>query len=262
MKELLNTFISRAYLYGFDAYKFKSSIKGLSFYRNDLKELIRQKGEDDSFPFGEKKQILDEREASSGNMTGHYFHQDLYVARRLFKANPKKHLDIGSRTDGFVAHVACYRDIEVMDIRPQDIDIENITFKQADLMILPKDLIEEYDSISSLHVIEHFGLGRYGDPVDYYGHLKALENITKMLKQGGAFYFSTPIGRQRIEFNAHRIFSVEYLMSIFKKEYEVERFSYVNDEGNFFENAALDKEAIAKNYNFNYGCGIFELRKR
>lgn len=262
MKRIIRKYIDKAGLYGFDLYRFKRSLRGLSFYKKDFKELIKQKGDDDSFPFGQRKPILDEREVSSGNMTGHYFHQDLYVARRIYKANPPKHLDIGSRTDGFVAHVASYRPIEIMDIRPQNINIENITFKQADLMILPNELIGKYDSISSLHVIEHFGLGRYGDPIDYYGHLKAFENITQMLKPGGIFYFSTPIGKQRIEFNAHRIFSVDYLLSIFKTDYEVERFSYVDDNGDFFENASLDKEVIANNYNFNYGCGIFELRKR
>jgi SAM-dependent methyltransferase len=262
MKEIVRKYISKAHLFGFDAYKFKRSIKGLSFYKKDLKELIKQKGDDALFPFGEKKQILDEREESSGNMTGHYFHQDLYVARRLFNANPRKHLDIGSRTDGFVAHVASYREIEVMDIRPQAIDIVNISFRQADLMILPEDLVGKYDSISSLHVIEHFGLGRYGDPIDYNGHLKAFKNVTTLLEDGGIFYFATPIGRQRIEFNAHRIFSVEYLLSIFKQDYEVERFSFVNDEGNFFEDAKLDEKSINESYNFNYGCGIFELRKK
>ncbi|MFT4659778.1 MAG: SAM-dependent methyltransferase [Patiriisocius sp.] len=261
MKENIKRFISKVNLFGFDAYKFKSSLRGLSFYNKDFKEIKRQKGKDDQFPFGKKMPILDEREETSGNMTGHYFHQDLYVARRIFKKNPENHLDIGSRTDGFVAHVASYRKIEVMDIRPQDVNIENIEFRQADLMILPKDLLSKYDSISSLHVIEHFGLGRYGDPIDYFGHLKAIENITKMLSSGGRFYFSTPIGRQRIEFNAHRIFSVNYLISLFQKDYSIDRFSYVDDQGDFFENAPIDDKSVEENYNFNYGCGIFELVK-
>jgi SAM-dependent methyltransferase len=257
-----NKIIEKARLFGFDPYMLKSTLKGLTFYRRDLKEFKRQKGSDQGFPFGKKKPILNEREESSGNMSGHYFHQDLYVARRIFKANPKKHLDIGSRTDGFVAHVACFREIEVMDIRPQSINIENISFKQADLMILPEELIASYDSISSLHVIEHFGLGRYGDPIDYNGHLKAIENISRMLQKGGRFYFSTPIGKQRVEFNAHRVFSVQYLLNLLGETFEVERFSYVDDAGNFHENKAFDEASVKKNYNFNYGCGIFELIKK
>ena len=78
-------------------------------------------------------------------------------------------------------------------------------------MLLPNDLINYYDSISSLHAIEHFGLGRYGDPIDYYGFEKAIDNISKLLEISGHFYFSVPIGPQRIEFNAHRVFSIKFL---------------------------------------------------
>lgn len=253
--------LNKAYLYGFDIHKLKSTLKGMAFYKKDKKEFIKQKGTNSDFPIGKSFPILNEKFEESGNMTGHYFHQDLYVARELFKDNPKKHLDIGSRTDGFVAHVACYREIEVMDIRPQNINIENITFKQADLMILPEELIDAYDSISSLHVIEHFGLGRYGDPIDYNGHIKAIKNITKMLRKGGKFYFSTPIGIQRVEFNAHRVFSVKYLIDLFKKDFEIQRFSLVNDSGNIEINCPLDEESVRNKYNFQYGCGIFELIK-
>lgn len=73
-------------------------------------------------------------------------------------------------------------------------------------MELPAGMVNYCDSISSLHAIEHFGLGRYGDPIDYFGYLKALQNIAKIVKTGGTFYFSVPIGPQRIEFNAHRVF--------------------------------------------------------
>ena len=56
-------------------------------------------------------------------------------------------------------------------------------------MQLDDSFIEYCDSISSLHAIEHFGLGRYGDPIDYYGHIKAISNITKMLKKMGPYTF-------------------------------------------------------------------------
>ena len=68
------------------------------------------------------------------------------------------------------------------------------------------------DSISSLHALEHFGLGRYGDKIDPYGYMKGITNITKVLKSKGIFYFSVPMGKQRIEFNAHRIFNLRYLL--------------------------------------------------
>lgn len=231
-------------------------------YRRDLKHIIKQKGNDTLFPFAKKRLILNEKFTESGIASGHYFHQDLLVARKIFQNNPEKHIDIGSRTDGFVAHVATYREIEVFDIRTQDKKIKNIVFKKADLTELPNNLINYTDSISSLHAIEHFGLGRYNDAIDYWGYLKAIQNITKILKPGGRFYFSTPIGKQRIEFNAHRVFAVEYLIELFKTNFTLSSFSYVNDEGDLFENIELNEDKIKRNLGCTYGCGIFELIKK
>jgi SAM-dependent methyltransferase len=194
-------------------------------------------------------------------MSGHYFHQDLFVARKIFEEKPVRHVDIGSRTDGFVAHVAVFREIEVMDIREQNSNVKNVKFKQADLMQLPPSMVNYCDSISSLHAIEHFGLGRYGDPIDYYGHIKALDNIYKILQQGGRFYFSVPIGQQRIEFNAHRVFSLQYLLNLFENKYQIDSFSYINDKGDFFENVNLNPDNIVANFGCHYGCGIFLLKK-
>jgi hypothetical protein len=83
-----------------------------------------------------------------------------------------------------------------------------------------------------------------------------------MLKQGGTFYFSVPIGPQRIEFNAHRVFSLAYLRNLFSQEYDISSFSYVNDAGEFHEDIHLTDEMIAHNCHCNYGCGIFILRKK
>lgn len=241
-------------------FRFLKKVKN-KFYYDDLKELTKQKGSDTSFPFGKKYPILNERFESSGILSGHYFHQDLLVARKIFENNPGNHLDIGSRTDGFVAHIAVFRKIEVMDIRELDSKVKNIEFTKADLMQLQDNMLNKYDSISTLHVIEHFGLGRYGDPIDYYGHIKAIENITKMLKSGGKLYFSTPIGPQRIEFNAHRVFSIEYLLNIFKDSYTLDSFSYVDDSGDLYENVVLESDKVHSNFDCQYGCGIFELTK-
>lgn len=257
----MNRFFSLLKFFGVDLLLLKNNLKGLFFYFKGLRLLKKQKGDDKSFVFGKKYPVLFERFAESGNVKGHYFHQDLYVAKRIFNACPKKHLDIGSRIDGFVAHLAVFREVEVLDIRPLTSSVQNISFRKADLMKLPENLLNYCDSISSLHAIEHFGLGRYGDPIDYFGHLKAIENIYNMLKSGGVFYFSVPIGEQRIEFNAHRVFSVQYLLDLFEKNYTLRRFSYVDDAGDFFEDAALTEGSIADNFGCNWGCGIFELVK-
>lgn len=117
------------------------------------------------------------------------------------------------------------------------------------------------DSVSSLHAVEHFGLGRYGDKLDYNGHLKGLNNIHRMLKPGGKFYFSVPIGKQRIEFNAHRVFAVKYLVELLQDKYRIDFFSYVDDKGNLFKDIPLKSEGIENNFGCSYGCGILELTK-
>jgi SAM-dependent methyltransferase len=186
----------------------------------------------------------------------------LYVARKIYKQNPCKHIDIGSRIDGFVAHVASYRDIEVMDIRPIDNKIQWMNFVQSDLMNLPKLYINYTDSLSCLHTIEHFGLWRYGDPIDVDGHIKGLNNMYKILKKNWFFYFSTPIWPQRIEFNAHRVFDVKYLLNYFEDKYDLLHFSYIDDTWDFHEDVVLNNENIKDNCNCRYGCGIFILQKK
>jgi len=242
--------------------KLPRSIQRLSFFMKDYRSLERQLA-DGLSPFSIEKfyPCVDERSEQSGVASGHYFHQDLLVASRIFKNNPLRHVDIGSRIDGFVTHVASFRKIEVLDIRNLPDDIHNIRFTKGDIMD-PRSIRVDYcDSLSSLHVIEHLGLGRYGDPVDCNGYLTGLRNMHAMLQQGGKFYLSTPIGTQRIEFNAHRVFSVSYLVDLLVKDYRIDTFSYVNDEGILVRNAKWDSPEATRNFSCRYGCGIFEMTK-
>jgi hypothetical protein len=126
---------------------------------------------------------------------------------------------------------------------------------------VPRSLWGFYDSISSLHAVEHFGLGRYGDELDYEGHLKGFRLISQLVAPGGTFYFSVPIGPQRIEFNAHRVFSLPYLRRMWEKDFWLERFSYIDDAGMVHENVPCDSPDADRSYGCNYGLGIFELAK-
>lgn len=247
---------------GLDFNKAFTNLSGIKWYLKDYRKLKNQLKNQTDFPITQFRPFLYEKKDSSGVASGDYFHQDLYVARRIFENNPKKHADVGSRIDGFVAHVACFRKIEVFDIRPLVSDLKNIKFIQADLMQMRPELLECTDSLSCLHTIEHFGLGRYGDPIDSDGHLKGLDSLFQMLSPGGKFYFSTPIGKQRIEFNAHRVFSVKYLLDLFILKYKIDGFSYVDDQGQMHENVELNQVNVDNNFGCFYGCGIFELTKK
>ena len=257
-KRIYNIFVNL----GIDFRKFLMSMKGLPAYIKSY-FAFRKSGSNNKNDFEHRIffPCLADRYESSGTAKGHYFHTDLLIAKKIFTANPQKHVDIGSRIDGFIAHVASFREIEVFDIRELKSSEPNIIFKRHDFTNINPELKEYCDSISSLHAIEHFGLGRYGDEPDANGHLKGLANIYSILKSGGIFYFAVPIGPQRIEFNAHRVFSLQYLLNYFEGKYRIKSFAFINDNGELFETETMTEEMIVSNCNCFYGCGIFELIK-
>ncbi|MES9855584.1 MAG: DUF268 domain-containing protein [Sedimenticola sp.] len=215
------------------------------------------------FKMGKSYPCLDDRYQSSGTAKGHYFHQDLHVAKRIFEEKPDKHLDVGSRVDGFIAHVASFRKITILDIRPLTGKIPNVSFSQCNIMgDLAPALVESADSLSSLHALEHFGLGRYGDPVNYDGYLDGFNNLYRILRPGGKLYLSVPIGPMRIEFDAHRVFDMVFLLKLVSDRFEVDAFSYVDDKGDFYPDAGIERVGVECNYNCTFGCGIFELTKK
>lgn len=203
--------------------------------------------------------ILADYELLAGEAKGHYFHQDLLVAGYIFKNNPPRHVDVGSRIDGFVAHVASFRQIEFIDIRPSPkSQHENIIYRQADLMN-PQD-IGMTESLSCLHAIEHFGLGRYRDPIDVNGHQKGIDNLVNLVKRGGRFYISFPIGQNdEVHFNAHRVFHPKSILSIssISENMKLIRFDFVDDDGDLHLDASID-DAVGKT---KFGCGIYTFEK-
>jgi hypothetical protein len=201
--------------------------------------------------------VLSDWSDQAGSASSAYFHQDLLVARRIYEAKPSRHIDVGSRIDGFVAHVAVFREIEVADIRPLQSAIHNVRFIQADMMQDAPDLAACTDSLSCLHALEHFGLGRYGDPVDPEGHLKGFQSLIGMLKCGATFYLSFPIGRPVVEFNAHRIFSCEEVLSWpGSAQLTLKRFDYIDDLGTLHENIPVS-DIGAECTRLIHGCGIY-----
>ncbi|NEP77042.1 MAG: DUF268 domain-containing protein [Okeania sp. SIO3B3] len=169
--------------------------------------------------------------AQSGVAQDHYLHQDLLAAQKIFKQNPDRYVNVGSRLAGPVSHVAASRPIKAFDIRPQTAAIPNIIFEQADLMSDDSSLDGICDSLSYLHALEHFGLGRYNDPVDSDGHIKGLQNLTKLLSSGGTFYLSVPIGPERVEYNAHRVFNPQTIIDLCTPGLKLFSFHYADDNG-------------------------------
>lgn len=253
MKNLIKKILKGPYVFlknlGFKPKKIKS-LKNFNRFRKEKKLWLKKGGR-----ITQENIVLFDYESVAGNNKGHYFHQDLLVAKLIRENQPERHLDIGSRIDGFVAHVASFRDIEVGDIRKlEKSEHENIKFIQLDIMS-PQNL-KKTDSLSCLHTIEHLGLGRFGDPIDVDGHLKGIENLVNLLKKNGRLYISFPIGQNdEVHFNAHRVFNPRSIFSYssIKENMELERFDYVDDLGNLHKN--IDLSEIK--HDTKYGCGIY-----
>jgi SAM-dependent methyltransferase len=245
--------------FGLDPKRACAALRGIHRYRRERRRF--RETPNIEFAWGRELPILDEWSESSGSL-GAYFHQDLRVAGWIHQENPRRHVDVGSRIDGFIGHLAVFREVEVLDIRPQPHAIPNIFFHQLDLMAeLPETWIECTDSLSCLHTIEHFGLGRYGDTIDPMGHEKGLAQLKRMVKPGGVLYLATPIGPQRVEFNAHRIFAAKTLVGWFDDGWVIERFAHLDDSEVMHENPNWREADLENNFGCQTGLGIVAARK-
>jgi len=198
---------------------------------------------------------LVDRFETAGTKPRHYFHQDLWAAKKIFAAGRREHFDFGSRLDGFVAHCASFCVVHVLDIRPMKDPDPNIRFRQADLTDLRDIPPDSLPSISSLHVFEHIGLGRYGDPLGAQLLDQAVSEVTRVLAPGGDLYFSVPIGIQRLEFNGQRVFAAQTVIQLFAN-LELVEFSAINDQDDLILDADLRDFSESE-----YSCGLFHFRK-
>lgn len=183
----------------------------------------------------------------------HYIYHPAWAARILAKTKPAYHVDFSSILS-FGSIVSAFIPIKFYDYRPADLKLSNWESGFADLNNLPFD-DNSQASISCMHTVEHIGLARYGDGLDPQGDLKAIEELKRIVMPGGDLLFVTPVGKSRIEFNAHRIYSYEQVINYFSP-FKLMEFSLIPDEGGIIENASLD---LVKEQ--QYGCGCFWFKK-
>jgi hypothetical protein len=205
--------------FGFDPIVTARALKNLPRYLNDLFK-FRYLGTNEKILLAP---ALSDFEESSGSAKGHYFWQDLICAKWIFGNHPSVHLDLGSRIDGFICHLLPFTNVEILDIRPLSIEIPGLTSRIVDAQSGLSSTAEKYQSVSSLHSLEHFGLGRYSDPLDRKGHEKGLRNLSEAVDVGGNLYISFPIGEPRIEFNSQRIVHPLWPLEILTK-FSLEEF--------------------------------------
>ena len=243
--------------FGLDAMTAARSIFGLPRFLRSLAEYQAAYASGDVFPLGlsELFPVLADFRADAGQAGGHYFFQDLWAARKIYERRPHRHVDVGSRIDGFVSHLLVFMPVTVLDIRPLSSGVRGLEFVREDATALRAFENESLDSISSLHAVEHFGLGRYGDRIDVRGWQKVLASFQRVLKGGGRLYVSVPIGRERVCFNAHRVFAPTRLIEALG-ELRLVSFAAVEDSGAFLDNVSPDDMAKQE-----FACGLYEFTR-
>lgn len=179
----------------------------------------------------------------------HYVYHPAWAARIVKEINPTKHIDISS-TLHFCSILSAFVPTEFYDYRPATLNLSDLLSKKADLtnLFFESNSIE---SLSCMHTVEHIGLGRYGDPLDPDGDLKAINELKRVVKPEGSLLFVVPVGKPKVMFNAHRIYDPNMIVDYFKG-FELKRFSLVTDQNDFIDNAEIN-EGFAQ----SYGCGCF-----
>ena len=189
------------------------------------------------------------------NFDRHYIYHTAWAARKLAAIKPDYHIDISSSLY-FSSIVSAFIPVHFYDYRPAELKLSGLQSQRADLLKLPFEDVS-VSSLSCMHTIEHVGLGRYGDPIDPDGDLKAIEELKRVLAPGGNLLFVVPVGQPMIEFNAHRIYSYNQILSYFSN-LELKEFVLIPEKsGDAIHNAGEERIGMEK-----YGCGCFWFVKK
>ncbi len=225
------------------------SIKYFGFIYGFMKfRRISSKSERFSIFWQDRYPCLNDKTESTG-FDSHYVYHTAWAARILAKLKPENHIDISSSLY-FISLVSAFIPIKFYDYRPADLKLSNLFTGSADLLALPFE-DKSVKSLSCMHVVEHIGLGRYGDALDPNGDLKAISELKRVLSQGGSLLLVVPVGKPKIMFNAHRIYSYAQIVDYFSK-FELKEFALISDEDYFIEHATKEQVDLQK-----YGCGCF-----
>lgn len=189
----------------------------------------------------------------------HYVYHTSWAVRKVLASKAERHVDIAS-TLFFCGTLSASMEVEFYDYRPANLQLSNLKSLPIDLLNLDWE-DNSIQSLSCMHTIEHVGLGRYGDPFDYNGDLKAIQELVRVLAKGGKLYFVVPIGSvARIQFNAHRIYTKEMVINQFESlGLTLNEFTLIpedENDGGLVQNPSA--ELLAKQ---NYGCGCFIFEK-
>jgi hypothetical protein len=186
----------------------------------------------------------------------HYMFHPVWAASAIKKISPDVHYDISSSLR-FVSMLSCFFKVKHFDYRKPPMFLENLEIGQVNLTGLDFTTNSIF-SLSCMHTIEHIGLGRYGDALDCDGDIKAANELKRVLAKGGNLLVVVPVGRSRIEFNAHRIYSFSQAVDLFSELTLVE-YALIPDNHETGDIIYGASEALTDSQ--EHGCGCFWFKK-
>ena len=198
--------------------------------------------------------ILNEKVAHEFNRD--YTYHTSWASRKIKEINPIVHHDIASDLR-FVTLVSSFIPVIYLEYRPLEISLNNLETRHADICKLsfPDNHIE---CLSCLSVLEHIGLGRYGDKLNPKGDLLAISELKRVLAFGGSLLLVVPIGYEsKLQFNAHRIYSHIQIMEYFS-ELKLIEFSLIPDNKKDGDIIHVPSDSLLKKQKMGAGCYWFK----
>lgn len=203
--------------------------------------------------------ILDQDKSQKADYSFEYLAHCGWAARILAQTKTQCHVDFGSHTYFAGIASAITQEFVYCDIRPIDMPLPGLHCQSADLMNLDSWSNNTQPSVSCLHVMEHIGLGRYGDQINPSGDLIAARELSRIVRYGGQLLIVEPVNlTPRLSFNAHRIYSYNQVLDMFP-DFRLRQFTLIKDRSIIYD---ADPYAIVDSDTETNDTGCFWFIKK
>jgi len=115
------------------------------------------------------------------------------------------------------------------------VGLEEITLRHPNFSYIRADInsIQQpgrFDVVVNVSTTEHVGLGRYGDPLDPDGDLKAMRRLREWMRPFGRHILTIPIGQDAVVGHYHRVYGADRLPKLLEGYHIIESMFWVKNE--------------------------------
>jgi hypothetical protein len=241
VRNIVSPFVDPARLY--------LAVRALPKYIGDLVRYRRASSGDASGAF--RLYPILGQDTPTTEFDAHYVCLGEWAFRHIVGSGVEEHVDVGAQISWVTCLSTVVRTVTI-DIRPLSMPFRNLESRAGSILAIPF-ADRSVRSLSCLHVAEHIGLGRYGDPLDPRGTRKSIDELARVVAVGGMLYFGLPVGRPQVFFNAHRVHDPRTIVAWFREAgLSLHQFSAVSDRREYRHD--VDPAAYADE---EYACGMF-----